>query len=67
MKNIIIKDQRNYLVTSGKAVSILEKLPAAIFELAYNPEKGFSLNEADSAFKNSEKLYGEAAAITEKV
>jgi hypothetical protein len=67
MRNIIIKDERNHLVISGNAISILDKLPASIFELVYNSEKGFSLNEADSFFRNSEKLYGEAETITKKV
>jgi SpoVK/Ycf46/Vps4 family AAA+-type ATPase len=67
MKNIIIKDKRNHQVISGNAISILESLPAAIFELCYDPDRGFSLNEADSFFKNSEKLYGEIEAITERV
>jgi len=67
MKNIIIKDERNHRVISGNAVSILDILPAAIYELVYNPDKGFSLNEVDGFFKNSEKLYGQAETITEKV
>jgi hypothetical protein len=67
MKNIIIKDERNHRVISGNAISILDVLPAAIFELEYNPDKGFSLNEADSFFKNPEKLYGEAETATKKV
>jgi len=67
MKNIIIKDERNYKVISGNAISILDSLPPAIFELAYNSDKGFSLNEADSFFKNPEKLYGEVEETTKKV
>jgi len=67
MKNIIVKDQNNYLVISGNAISILEKLPATIFELVFNSEKGFSLNESDSFFKNSEKLYGEVETTTKRV
>ena len=67
MKNIVIKDERNYKVVSGNAVSILDKLPAAIYELVFESERGFSLNEADSFFRNSEKLYGEVEARTERV
>jgi len=67
MKNIIIKDECNHRVISGNAVSILEKLPTAIFELSFLPQKGFSLNEVDGFFKNSEKLYGQVETITEKV
>jgi len=67
MKNIIIKDERNHRVISGNAVSILDTLSAGIFELDYNHDKGFSLNEADGFFKNPEKLYGEAETATKKV
>jgi hypothetical protein len=67
MKNIIIKDERRHQVISGNAVSILDKLPAAIFELSYDAREGFSLNEIDGFFKNSEKLYGQMETITEKV
>jgi len=67
MKNIIIKDERNYKVISGNAISILDSLPTALFELAYNSDSGFSLNEADNFFKNHEKHYGEVEEITKKV
>jgi hypothetical protein len=67
MKNIIIKDQCHYQVISGNAISIHDKLPAAIFELVYNKEKGFYLLEVDSFFKNSEKLYGDTETTTKKV
>jgi len=67
MKNIIIKDGRNHRVISVNAGSILDKLPAAIFELDHNPDTGFSLNEADGFFRNPEKLYGEAENTTKKV
>ena len=67
MKNIIIKDGKNHRVISGNAVSIIDALPPSIFEICYEPERGFSLNETCGAFKNSEKLYGEAEAVSEKV
>jgi len=67
MKNIIIKDERNHKVISGNAISILDRLPAAIYELAYDSDKGFSLNEADSFFKSHEKLYGEVEGTARKV
>jgi len=67
MRNIIIKDGRNHRVISGNAISLLDTLPASILELDYGQETGFNLNETDSPFKNSEKLYGDAEAITERV
>ena len=67
MKNIIIKNERNYAVMSGNEISIFDKLPAAIFEVIYIPKRGFSLNEVDNFFKNHEKLYGEVEATVKKV
>jgi hypothetical protein len=67
MKNIIIKDERNYRVISGNAISILDKLPAAIYEVSFNQDRGFSLNETDSQFNIAEKRYGEVEAITCRV
>jgi hypothetical protein len=67
VKNIIIKDERNYKVISGNAISILDHLPAAIYEATFNQDKGFSLNEVDSRFNIAGKLYGEVKAITNRV
>lgn len=67
MKNIIIKDERTHRVISGNAISILDSLPALIYELAYDSDDGFRLNAADYPFKNSEKLFGKVDTITAKV
>jgi hypothetical protein len=67
VKNIIIKDERNYKVISGNAILILDRLPAAIYEAAFNQDKGFSLNEADSRFNIAGKLYGAVETITSRV
>lgn len=67
MKNIIIKDERNYQIISGNAISILEDLPASIYELAFNKDSGFSLNEVNNQFNITEKLYGEVEKITKRV
>ena len=67
MKNIIIKDERNYRIISGNAISIMDRLPASIYELCSKPDPGFSLNESGNYFKNAEKLYGDAEAIAERV
>jgi hypothetical protein len=67
MKNIIIKDERNHRIISGNAISILDRLPAAIYELSFNKETGFSLNEVDNRFSIADKFYGEVQAITDRV
>jgi hypothetical protein len=67
MKNIIIKDERNYRVISGNAISVLDRLPAAIFELFFSRESGFSLNEVDNSFNITEKLCGEITALSGRV
>jgi hypothetical protein len=67
MKNIIIKDERNYRVISGNAISIMDKLPAAIYEVSFNQDRGFSLNETESQFNIAGKLYGEIEEITCRV
>jgi hypothetical protein len=67
MKNIIIKDERNHRVISGNAISILDRLPAAIFEVHFDKERGFSLNEVDNRFSLAGKLYGEVETITARV
>ncbi|MDR1901822.1 MAG: ATP-binding protein [Treponema sp.] len=67
MKNIIIKDERNHRVISGNAISILDRLPASIFELHFDPDSGFSLNEIDNRFNITGKLYGEVETITSRV
>jgi len=67
MKNIIIKDERNYQVISGNAITIIDKLPASIYELSYIPDEGFSLNEVNNYFNVSEKLYGQVEIITNRI
>jgi hypothetical protein len=67
VKNIIIKDERNYKVISGNVISILDRLPAAVYEVSFNQDRGFSLNEADSRFNIAGKLYGEVELITSRV
>jgi hypothetical protein len=67
MKNIIIKDERNYRVISGNAISILDRLPPAIYEVNFHQDRGFSLNEVDSRFNIAGKLYGGVEAITGRV
>jgi hypothetical protein len=67
MKNIIIKDEQNYKVISGNAISILDLLPAAIYELSFNQDRGFSLNKVDSRLNITGKLYGEVEAVTSRV
>jgi hypothetical protein len=67
MNNIIIKDERNYKIISGNAISIMEKLPTAIYEVHYHSEQGFSLNEINNQFNIAEKIYGEAESICERV
>jgi hypothetical protein len=67
MKNIIIKDERNYRVISGNAISITDRLPTAIYEASFNQNEGFSLNETNGQFNIAEKLYGEVEAITSRV
>jgi hypothetical protein len=67
MKNIIIKDGRNYQVISGNAISILNELPASVYEVSFDKEKGFSLNEADGNFNIAGKLYGEVETIAKRV
>jgi hypothetical protein len=67
MKNIIIKDERNYRVISGNAISILDRLPAAIYEVCFEKGIGFSLIETDNNFSMAKKLYGDVEAITTRV
>jgi DNA replication protein DnaC len=67
MQNIIIKDERNYQVISGNAITILNELPASIYELSFIPNEGFSLNETDGYFNITEKLYGQIETITKRV
>jgi hypothetical protein len=67
MKNIIIKDERNHRIISGNAISILDRLPAAIYELCFDQDRGFSLNKIDNKFSIAEKLYGDVETITSRV
>jgi len=67
MKNIIIKDEQKYNVISGNAISILNELPASVYELVYKCGEGFVLNASENHFNITEKLYGEVETITRKV
>jgi hypothetical protein len=67
MKNIIVKDERNYQVIAGNAVSVLDTLPPSLYEIYYQRDAGFSLNEIEQAFSATRKLYGEVEPITDKV
>ena len=67
MKNIIIKNEKNYQIISGNAISILNNLPASIYELCFNKDMGFSINEVDNHFNITEKLYGEIEDNTKRV
>jgi len=67
MKNIIVKDERNYQVIAGNAISVLDALPPSIYEVYYQRDAGFSLNETEQAFNATSKLYGEVESITCKV
>jgi hypothetical protein len=67
MKNIIVKDERNYQVIAGNAISVLNSLPPSIYEVYYNPETGFSLNEIEQPLNITSKLYGEVDFITDRV
>jgi len=67
MKNIIVKDERNYQVIAGNAISVLDTLPSSIYEVHYERDAGFSLNEIEQAFNATSKLYGEVESITGRV
>lgn len=67
MKNIIVKDERNYQVIAGNAISVLDALPPSIYEVFYRRDEGFSLNETAHAFNAVRKLYGEVESITGRV
>jgi len=67
MKNIIVKDERNYQVIAGNAISVLDALPPSIYEVYYQRDEGFSLNETAQAFNTVNKLYGEVESITSRV
>ena len=67
MKNLVIKNDRNYEVFAGNAVSVLDRLPAKIYELYFDEKRGFSLNEADNGFNITQKLYGSVEKITGRV
>jgi len=67
MKNIIVKDERNYQVIAGNAISVLDTLPSSIYEVHYERDAGFSLNEIEQAFNATSKLYGEVESITNRV
>jgi SpoVK/Ycf46/Vps4 family AAA+-type ATPase len=67
MHNIIIKNEQNYQVLSGNAISLLERLPPSIYELYFNPQRGFSLNKIDKDFNITEKLYGDVESIVNRV
>ena len=67
MKNIIIKDEGNYQVVAGNAISLLSNLPASIYELKYEPKQGFVLNESENNFKITKKIYGDIETITKRV
>jgi hypothetical protein len=66
VKNIIVEDGRNYRVISGNAISILDHLSPAIYEVDFNMT-GFSLNKTEGKFNVVEKLYGEVEVITSRV
>jgi len=67
MKNIIVKDGRNYQVIAGNAISVLDALPPSIYEVFYQRDEGFSLNETAQAFNTVSKLYGEVESVTGRV
>jgi len=67
MKNIIIKDERNYQVIAGNAISVLDALPPSIYEVYCQRDAGFSLNEIEQAFNAASKLYGDVESITDRV
>jgi hypothetical protein len=67
MKNLVLKNERNYPVFAGNAISVLENLPAKIFELSLDKEKGYSLGEVDNNFNITQKLYGNVEKISSQV
>jgi hypothetical protein len=62
-----MKVKRKYRIIFGDAVSILDRLPAAIYKLRFEEDRGFSLNKIDNKFGIAEKLYGDVEAITARV
>jgi len=67
MTNVVIKDERTYRVIAGNAVSVLNTLPANIYELCFSERNGFSLDEIDNGFNTAKKLYGDVEKITNRV
>ncbi|GHU30281.1 hypothetical protein FACS1894172_03230 [Spirochaetia bacterium] len=67
MKNLVIKNERNYLVFAGNAISVMGKLSAKIYELCLDKEKGYSLGEIDNNFNITQKLYGSVEKISRQV
>jgi hypothetical protein len=67
MKNLVIKNDRNYKVIAGNAVSVLDTLPPGIYELAFSKETGYSLDEIDTSFSITKRLYGHVESITSRV
>jgi hypothetical protein len=67
MKNLVIKNERNYMVFAGNAISVLDNLPAKIYELCFDKEKGYSLGEIDNNFNITQKVYGNVEKITGRV
>jgi hypothetical protein len=67
MKNLVIKNDQNYRVIAGNAVSVLDTLPPRIYELYFNKETGYSLNEVEATFSITKKLYGNVETLTSRV
>jgi hypothetical protein len=51
----------------GNELAVLEALPASVYEVHYEKEKGFFLTNVDSGFALSHKLYGEVEPLTGRV
>jgi hypothetical protein len=67
MKNIVIINGADYRIMYGNELAVLEALPASIYEVQYEKEKGFFLTRVDGTFTVSETLYGDVEALTGRV
>jgi hypothetical protein len=67
MKNIVIINGADYRIMYGNELAVLEALPASIYEVHYEKEKGFFLTRVDGTFTVSETLYGDVEALTGRV
>jgi hypothetical protein len=67
MKNLVIINGSDCRIMYGNDLAVLESLPASVYELHYDKERGFFLTRVDGSFAVCEKLYGDVESLSNRV